>query len=463
MIDLIVIALQEAFTLFEGDYDEDDFELDGLNYAYHCGEAAGIAAAAGVFGVKALEMCDDISDAYEDLDIDLMRYILSEASERSDSNNEHYARTRDPEIFALEYGAALGEALRAKEEGDTERYALMIGFTVGLMFRHQDPDEGDSGPSEVRARIISGYETDSDELLQQAHGTLGFAARMSDPMGFIGKEAAAREYEEHVRTMRWIQNFGLREARATNEGAFIPNSLSINYQLTQQGSEEDSIESGEDAGLGQQYFEQAVAKMRSGAYQEAIADFDRAIEIDPKNMGSYSNRGHCKESIGDYDGAILDWELAIELNPNDFGQYVNRAVTREAIGDYAGVIDDCTRAIELDPTYNIAHTLRGHARSEMGDYEGAIIDYSRGIELGSASAAAFDERGFAKSRLGNYDEAIIDFNRAIELQPSSAEYYLNCGTAKANAKDYPGAIADLTRATELDPDVARANDKKGGV
>lgn len=236
MIDLIVIALQNAFILY-GDFDEDDFELDGLNYAYHCGEAAGIAAAAGLFGVKALEMCDDISDAYEDADLNFMRYILNEASERPDSNNEHYARTRDPEIFALEYGAALAEALRAKEEGDLERYSLMIGLTVGLMFRHQDHDE--SGPGEVRAKIITGYETDADELLQQAHGTLGFAARMTDPMGFIGQEAAARHYEEHVRTMRWIQNFGLREARSKNETAAIPNSMSINYQLTQQSDDQE--------------------------------------------------------------------------------------------------------------------------------------------------------------------------------------------------------------------------------
>ena len=232
MIDLIVTALQFAFIEYEAD-DEDEFELDELNYAYHCGEAAGIAAAAGVFGVKALEMCDDISDAYEDSDLDLMRYILREASERPDSNNDHYARTRESEIHALEFGAALREAMRAKQEGNSERYSLMIGFAVGLMFRYEDPDDGAAGA--VRAKVISGYETDSDELLQQAQGTLAFGARMSDPMGLIGKEESARYYEERMRTMRWVQNFGLREDRSTDEAVVAPNSLSINYQLLQQG------------------------------------------------------------------------------------------------------------------------------------------------------------------------------------------------------------------------------------
>ena len=240
MIDQIVTALDYAFVLFhDNDHDEDEAELDELNYAYHCGEAAGIAAAAGVFGVKALEMCDDISDAYENCDLKFMRYILQEASQRPDSNNEHYARTRDNEIYALEYGAALQEAIRAKQDGDLERYSLMTGFTVGLMFRYQDQDYG---PGEVRAKIITGYDTDSNEMLQQAQGTLAAGARISDPMGFIGKEAAARHYEEHMRTMRWVQNFGLREARSTDEQVASPSSLTINYHLTQQADDNHQTE-----------------------------------------------------------------------------------------------------------------------------------------------------------------------------------------------------------------------------
>ena len=185
-------------------------------------------------------MCDDISDAFENCDLSFMCYILREASERPDSNNDHYARTRETEIHALEFGAALQEAMRAKEEGDLERRSLMIGFAVGLMFRYEDADDGAVGA--VRAKIITGYETDSDELLQQAQGTLAFGARMSDPMGFIGKDESARYYEERMRTMRWVQNFGLREARSKDEAVVAPNSLSINYQLTQQTDDNQGME-----------------------------------------------------------------------------------------------------------------------------------------------------------------------------------------------------------------------------
>ena len=68
MIGLIVTALLQTFCALD--------QGDDSGYAFHCGEAGGIAAATAAFGVRALELCDDISDAYEDSDLDFMRYIL---------------------------------------------------------------------------------------------------------------------------------------------------------------------------------------------------------------------------------------------------------------------------------------------------------------------------------------------------------------------------------------------------
>ena len=55
MLNLITIALQESIAAFE----RDDME----NYAFHAGKAGGVAAAIGSYGIKSLSMCDDISDA----------------------------------------------------------------------------------------------------------------------------------------------------------------------------------------------------------------------------------------------------------------------------------------------------------------------------------------------------------------------------------------------------------------
>ena len=55
--------------------------------------------------------------------------------------------------------------------------------------------------------------------------------------------------------------------------------------------------------------------------KRAIADLDKAIELDPKNAVSYSSRGFAKSEIGDYKGVIADFDKVIELNPENADQY----------------------------------------------------------------------------------------------------------------------------------------------
>ena len=466
MIDLIVAALMQALNAL---VHEDD-----AGYAFHCGEAGGMAAASAVFGVKALELCDDISDAYEDVDLDFLRYILRETSERPGRAGEDHARTRETSLNALEFQAALQEAMRAKAEGDRSRYSLMIGFTSGLMFRYQGPDGGVQGA--VLDKIREGYHADSEELLRQAHGTLGFGTRMSEPMSFMGKAEAARYYEERVRTMRWVQNFGLREERSDDGTVAIPNALSINYQLIQQAGEDNETQVGneveyeeiefldeedlmpvddsegtreEGAREATAYVRSGTAKAEEGDYDGAIADYDRAITMAPDAVGPYVNRAISRDNAGDHEGAIADWTRALELNPGDAGWHVNRGMVREAIGDYDGALADYSRSTELEPDYEVAYIARAYVRGKQGDYEGAIIDYDRVVDLWPDSAPAHSDRGFAKLQTGDYLGAIADFDRAIELEPNSASSYSNRGMAKSRIGDHDGAAADHNRATEL--------------
>ena len=57
------------------------------------------------------------------------------------------------------------------------------------------------------------------------------------------------------------------------------------------------------------------AKYLQGDYDGAIADYSRAIELDPDDAAAYYNRGNAKSELDDYHGAIADYSRAIELDP----------------------------------------------------------------------------------------------------------------------------------------------------
>ncbi len=61
------------------------------------------------------------------------------------------------------------------------------------------------------------------------------------------------------------------------------------------------------------YNNRGLAKARLKDYQVAIADFTRAIEIDPQYANAYSNRGMAKELVGDRKGACADLKEASSL------------------------------------------------------------------------------------------------------------------------------------------------------
>src|SRR5438128_7669797 len=94
----------------------------------------------------------------------------------------------------------------------------------------------------------------------------------------------------------------------------------------------------------------------------------------------YNNRGLAREAKGDHDGAIADYSRAIELDPKfAVGAYSNRGLAKQAKGDLDGAIADYNRAIELDPKLAIFYYLRALAKEAKGDLDGTIADDKRAI------------------------------------------------------------------------------------
>ena len=133
--------------------------------------------------------------------------------------------------------------------------------------------------------------------------------------------------------------------------------------------------------------------------------------------GDLVNFGIEKAQNGDLDGAMADFNRAIELNPKDDAPYYNRAQARRLKNDTAGAIADYTRAIELGSTNPAAYNNRGNARAENKDRDGAIADYTRAIELKPDYARAYYNRAVAKKDKGDANGAAADFKRARQLDP----------------------------------------------
>ena len=107
------------------------------------------------------------------------------------------------------------------------------------------------------------------------------------------------------------------------------------------------------------YFNRGNALMQQGDADKAIADFDAAIKLDPKNVSAYNNRGSAKNEKGDVDGAIEDFNAAIKHNARFASAYFNRANALAAKGESARAIKDYDTAIRYNRRNVNAYVARG--------------------------------------------------------------------------------------------------------
>lgn len=128
------------------------------------------------------------------------------------------------------------------------------------------------------------------------------------------------------------------------------------------------------------YVESGNAKLNRKDYQGAIADYNRALDLDSNYANAYYNRGIAKGRMGASRSAIEDFKQAIKIDPNNADTYSNLGNLTIRINDYEA-ISYLNRAIQINPNHANAYANRGMARFNLQDYEGAIADYDRSLAL----------------------------------------------------------------------------------
>ena len=211
------------------------------------------------------------------------------------------------------------------------------------------------------------------------------------------------------------------------------------------------------------YYRWGQEKYESRDYENAIADYDMAIQLNPYHANAYNNRGNVKYKLGQYDAAIADYDMTIKLKSDHVDAYNNRGNVKYKLGQYDAAIADYDTAIYLNPDHVDTYNNRGKAKHNLGQYDAAIANYNIAILLNSDYADAYNNRGNAKYKLGQYNAAIADYNIVLLLNPDYADAYNNRGRAKYKLGRYSDAITDHDTAIRLKPDFTHAYIRRGFV
>ncbi|WP_392533555.1 tetratricopeptide repeat protein [Nostoc sp. C117] len=209
------------------------------------------------------------------------------------------------------------------------------------------------------------------------------------------------------------------------------------------------------------FYIQGGDKYDKGDFKGAIADYTKAISLNPKYLDAYNNRGLARYNLGDFQGAIDDYNQSLKINSKDADSYNNRGLANSALGDKKSAIADYNRAIEINPNYVFAYNNRGIAHNSLDDSKSAIADFNQALKLNPNYAEAYAGRGISYYQLGDKKKAIADFSTALRINPNLAPPYASRAISRFELGDKKGAIIDFNQALRLNPNFAPAYTGRG--
>jgi len=98
------------------------------------------------------------------------------------------------------------------------------------------------------------------------------------------------------------------------------------------------------------YLNRAIAHSMTNQHETALADFAKAMELDPDNPLVPYNRGNLYLDTGRYDLAIADFTRALEIEPHFALAHYNRGLAYEKAGDRISAKADYEQTLALDPS-----------------------------------------------------------------------------------------------------------------
>ena len=188
----------------------------------------------------------------------------------------------------------------------------------------------------------------------------------------------------------------------------------------------------------------------------AIAAFDDAVRLDPRNASALAGRAFAHWNAGDIDAAIRDYGASIDREPSNAATRLNRAIAYNRKGEYRLAIDDLDRALAVEPSNADALNSRCWARAVLAYLEEALTDCSKALSVRPGDVDTLDSRGFVLLRLGRLDRAIADYDAALKAQPKMASALYGRGLAKIGRGDRAGGQDDVAAARAIDPDIVAA-------
>ena len=150
-----------------------------------------------------------------------------------------------------------------------------------------------------------------------------------------------------------------------------------------------------------------------------------------------------------YEDAVPEWNKALELGPAEPWVHNNLGVALMETGKVDEAVEHYRKALALNPKYSEAYDNLGEALASKGEDKEAIIQFEKAVRLDTGFTVARANLGMVFARTGQTDKAIFHLKKVVEVTPDEAAVRRNLGHALAQKGSLQEASVQLGEAVRL--------------
>ncbi len=182
---------------------------------------------------------------------------------------------------------------------------------------------------------------------------------------------------------------------------------------------------------------------------KALADFGKALQLDPTNREALERRILLLGDMGRKEEALRDCNALINAYPQSTLGYENRCIVHQSMQKLKEALADTDAALKIFPKAVKAWQYRCSIYVNLGDSVNAVKCLTKLTELDPTNSTNFSVRANYYIKGKEYDKAISDLTQVVKYRPDEFEPFIMRADVYKEMKQYQKAIADYSRAIDM--------------
>ena len=183
-------------------------------------------------------------------------------------------------------------------------------------------------------------------------------------------------------------------------------------------------------------------------YQEALATYEKAIDIKPDYPQALYGQGKALFQLKKYQESLIAYDQAIQIQPNYLEAWTNRGFVLVRLKRYSEAIATVDKALQLKNDDPQIWQLKGDIFIKISQYNDAIKAYEQAINFQADNPELWYKKGLAFQNLKQYEEAITAYKKTVELKPDHESAWYNLGNCLVNLNRYEFALQAYDQAVQ---------------